>query len=65
MKRGQKFPTQDGREAIYIARDKNLKRPLIFRVGNEVWTRQLDGRHCCNCDGFVYPAIFIDKPINN
>ncbi|MBE2191348.1 MAG: hypothetical protein IAE63_04135 [Alphaproteobacteria bacterium] len=55
--KGQHFITQDGREAIFIARDDGLERPYIFRVGNRIWTRLKNGRHCETCNGQVYPAI--------
>jgi hypothetical protein len=56
-KHGSRFRTQDGRIATLIAFDRKLKRPYIFRVGDEVWSRRRDGTHCATCDGAVYPAI--------
>lgn len=57
MKIGSRYKTQDGRWAHLIAIDAKLKRPLVFRVGDEVWTRQINGRHCDKCDGRAYPSI--------
>lgn len=58
---GDIYITQDGRDAHFIARDDLLERPYMFRVGNAVWTRQRDGRHCETCNGHVYPAIIRRK----
>jgi hypothetical protein len=59
MKRGQRFKTQDGRIAFFITREDRLTMPLIFRVGDEIWTRQANGKHCDSCDGIVFPAIIL------
>ena len=56
-KKGQKYMTQDGREAVYIGRDSKLERPYIFRVDDYVVTRLKNGIHCKTCSGSVYPAI--------
>lgn len=58
---GSVWKSQNGKDAIFIARDDELERPLVFRVGNQIWTRQLDGKHCSKCDGSVYPAILLDS----
>lgn len=66
MRKGTRYKTQDGRFAVFIARDDKLERPLIFRVGSAIWTRQLNGKHCDKCDGAVYPAIpYFSKTRNN
>lgn len=61
-RKGQAFIAQNGRIAIYLGRDENLKRPHFFRVGDQLWSRQQDGRHCEKCDGTVYPAIVKRAP---
>lgn len=60
-KKGQKFITQDGREAVFLCRSKKLERPFVFRVGDQIWTRNKNGRHCEKCDGRVYAAIVKKK----
>lgn len=56
-KKGNIYLTQDGREAVYIGHDKKLQRPYMFRVGDAIWTRRKDGKHCDTCNGSVYPFI--------
>ena len=56
-RKGQIFLTQNGKKAVYLGKDSKLKRPYMFRVGEELWSRQKDGRHCSTCCGTVYPAI--------
>ena len=58
---GSVFKTQNGTDAVFIARDDELERPLVFRVGDQIWTRRLDGKHCSTCDGRVFPAILLDS----
>jgi hypothetical protein len=60
-KKGEKYITQDSREAVFIGRDKRLERPFIFIVDDQIWTRNKDGKHCETCNGSVYPAIVRKK----
>lgn len=61
-RRFESYETADGRDAVFLAYDAKLKRPAVFRVGDQVWTRMKDGRHCEKCDGHVYPSIVRKKP---
>lgn len=45
--------------AYFISYEPKLERPLVFRVGDAIWTRQKNGRHCDKCDGLVYPEIYL------
>lgn len=58
-KAGKKLVTQDGRPAkfvAYVPRAKENHRFLVL-VGDVVWRRQVNGRHCNKCTGSVFPAI--------
>lgn len=62
---GNTFFTQDGRTGKLIAYDPKLKRPWVFNVDGQVWTRLRNGTHCRTCDGRVYPAIVENLGVKN
>lgn len=60
---GKPLKTSEGERAVFIAYVPKAKKRhrLIVRVGEDIWLRQTDGRHCETCNGNYYQDIVKDE----